>query len=336
MKSILVTGGAGFIGVNFVKMILDETDVEQVVNLDALTYAGNLESLKDCLNDPRHIFVHGDINDTKLVTETVQKYNIKGVINFAAESHVDRSITNPNIFVESNVMGTLNLLRISKDNGIKRFLQVSTDEVYGSLGDKGMFTEESNLQPNSPYSASKTSADHFVRAYQHTFGLDTVITRCSNNYGQYQFPEKMIPLCINNINNGKNIPVYGDGMQIRDWLYVKDHCSAIWEVFNNGMSGEVYNVGGCNEKTNLTLVKTLLKILGKPESLITYVKDRPGHDRRYAIDNSKIMSQLNWKPSVTFEEGIELTVKWYLDNKEWLDNVTSGNYQKYYEIMYNS
>jgi dTDP-glucose 4,6-dehydratase len=336
MKSILVTGGAGFIGVNFVKMMLNETDVEQIINLDALTYAGNLESLKDCLDNPRHIFVHGDINDTKLVTELIQKYSIEGVINFAAESHVDRSITNPNIFVETNIMGTLNLLRVSKDSGIKRFLQVSTDEVYGSLGDEGMFTETTNLAPNSPYSASKTSADHFVRAYQHTFNLDTVITRCSNNYGQYQFPEKMIPLCINNILLDKNIPVYGDGLQIRDWLYVKDHCSAIWEVFKNGKSGEVYNVGGCNEKTNLTLVKTLLNILEKPESLITYVKDRPGHDRRYAIDNSKIMSQLNWKPTVTFEEGIELTVKWYLDNKEWLDNVTSGNYQKYYEKMYNN
>ena len=334
MRSILVTGGAGFIGVNFIKMLLATTDDVKIINYDALTYAGNLESLEDCIKDSRHVFVHGNIQDDSLMAETIQNYNIEGIINFAAESHVDRSITDPDIFVKTNVLGTLNLLRNAVKFNIKRFLQVSTDEVYGTLGNEGKFTENTNLSPNSPYSASKASADHFVRAYQHTFKLDTITTRCSNNYGAYQFPEKMIPLCINNIIANKNLPVYGDGLQIRDWLFVKDHCTAIWEAFNHGKTGEVYNIGGCNEKTNLELVKTLLRILKKPESLITFVKDRAGHDRRYAIDNTKIMSQLNWKPSVTFEQGIELTVKWYLDNQKWLKSVTSGHYQKYYSEMY--
>ena len=334
MRNIIVTGGAGFIGVSFVKMLLQETDNVNVINYDALTYAGNLASLDDCIKNPRHIFVHGDICDAAKLEETFSKYSPEGVINFAAESHVDRSISDPDIFLKTNIQGTLNLLRASQKHSIKRFLQVSTDEVYGSLGATGSFSETTNISPNSPYSASKASADHFVRAFNHTFKMDTVITRCSNNYGPYQFPEKMIPLCINNILKDKNLPVYGDGMQIRDWLYVKDHCSAIWEVFNHGKTGEVYNIGGCNEKANIELVKTLLKILKKPESLITYVKDRPGHDRRYAIDNTKIMSTLNWKPSVTFEQGIELTVKWYLDNKKWLESITSGTYQKYYSNMY--
>ena len=334
MKNILVTGGAGFIGVNFIKMLLNTTDDVKIINYDALTYAGNLESLEDCIKNPRYVFVHGDIQDKSLLAQTIQNHNIEGIINFAAESHVDRSISDPDIFVKTNVLGTLNLLQNAVKFNIKRFLQVSTDEVYGSLGNDGKFTENTNLSPNSPYSASKASADHFVRAYNHTFKLDTVTTRCSNNYGPYQFPEKMIPLCINNILANKNLPVYGDGLQVRDWLFVKDHCTAILEVFNHGKTGEVYNIGGCNEKTNLELVKTLLRILKRPESLITFVKDRPGHDRRYSIDNTKIMSQLNWKPSVTFEEGIELTVKWYLDNKNWLESVTSGHYQKYYSEMY--
>ena len=334
MRSILVTGGAGFIGVNFVKMLLEREQNVKVINLDLLTYAGNLESLKENLENPNHLFVHGDIGDQSLVEKLIQEHSVEGIINFAAESHVDRSISDPDIFVKTNVLGTLNLLRCAQKYGVKRFLQVSTDEVYGSLGKEGMFTEKTTIKPNSPYSASKASSDHFVRAYHHTFGMDTVITRCSNNYGPYQFPEKMIPLCINNILQDKNIPIYGDGLYIRDWLYVVDHCAAIWKVFNEGNTGEVYNVGGCNEKTNLELVKTLLAILGKPESLMTYVKDRPGHDRRYAIDASKIMGSLNWEPSVNFEQGIEKTVKWYLDNKEWLDNVTSGNYQKYYDGMY--
>ena len=333
-KTILVTGGAGFIGLNFVKMILDNEPNVKVINLDLLTYAGNLSSLSDYMDNPNHIFVHGDICNKELVSRLIQEHNVEGIINFAAESHVDRSIENPNIFVETNVLGTQNLLNCAKEFKIKRYMQISTDEVYGSLGEIGMFTEETNIQPNSPYSASKASSDHLVRAYHHTFGMDTVITRCSNNYGPYQFPEKMIPLCINNIRNNKSIPVYGDGLQIRDWLYVYDHCSAIWTVYNQGKSGEVYNVGGCNEKTNLELVKTLLSILDKPDSLITFVKDRPGHDRRYAIDASKMMNCFNWKPSVTFEEGIEKTVKWYLDNQDWMDDVTSGNYQNYYDKMY--
>lgn len=334
MRNIVVTGGAGFIGVNFVKLLLNEADDINVINYDALTYAGNLASLDDCIKNPRHIFIHGDICDTARIEETFEKYSPDGVINFAAESHVDRSISDPDIFLKTNILGTLNLLRASQKHSVKRFLQVSTDEVYGSLGSTGSFSETTNISPNSPYSASKASADHFVRAFNHTFKMDTIITRCSNNYGPYQFPEKMIPLCINNILQNKNLPVYGDGMQVRDWLFVKDHCSAIWEVFKHGKTGEVYNVGGCNEKANLELVKTLLKILNKPESLITFVKDRPGHDRRYAIDNTKIMSNLNWKPSVTFEQGIELTVKWYLDNKKWLESITSGDYQKYYSNMY--
>ena len=336
MNNILVTGGAGFIGVNFVKMLLKNEPDIKIINLDLLTYAGNLESLKENLNNPNHIFIHGDIGDTELIPKLINEYSIEGIINFAAESHVDRSITDPDIFVKTNVLGTLNLLRNAEKHGIKRFLQVSTDEVYGSLGKEGMFTESTTIKPNSPYSASKASSDHFVRAYQHTFNLNTVITRCSNNYGPYQFPEKMIPLCINNILNNKQLPIYGDGLYIRDWLYVVDHCTAIWEAFKNGKSDEVYNIGGCNEKTNLELVRTLLKILNKPESLITFVKDRPGHDRRYAIDASKTMNALNWKPSVTFDQGIEKTVNWYLDNKSWLGSVTSGSYQNYYNDMYTS
>lgn len=334
MKTILVTGGAGFIGVNFVKYILQETKDITIVNLDALTYAGNLESLSDVLDNPRHVFVRGDIVDRDLVENIVREHKISGIINFAAESHVDRSIVGPAIFVETNIRGTLNLLQIAKDMKLSRFLQVSTDEVYGSLGPEGKFTEKTPLAPNSPYSASKAGADHMVHAFHHTYGLDTIITRCSNNYGPYQFPEKMIPLCINNIINGKKIPVYGDGMQIRDWLYVKDHCTAIWLAYQKGRSGEVYNVGGSNEMTNISLVRTLLKLLDKDESLISYVKDRPGHDRRYAIDSSKITSELGWKPSVTFEQGIKMTIDWYLANTGWLANVTSGNYQKYYEQMY--
>lgn len=334
MNNILVTGGAGFIGANFVKMLLDEFPETTVVNLDCLTYAGNLENLADCAQNPRHIFAHGDIRDAETVSKLLKQHNIEGIINFAAESHVDRSIEGPEIFVDTNIKGTLNLLQCAKSSGVKRFLQVSTDEVYGSLGKDGLFTEQTTIKPNSPYSASKAAADHMVHAFHHTYGMDTIITRCSNNYGPFQFPEKMIPLCINNMRNNKPIPVYGDGLQVRDWLYVYDHCTAIWKAFNEGESGEVFNIGGCNEKTNLELVKTLLKILGKPESLISFVKDRPGHDRRYAIDSSKIMTKLGWKPSETFETGMEKTVKWYLDNAEWLNHVTSGSYRSYYDAMY--
>ncbi len=333
-KNILVTGGAGFIGVNFVRMLLQEEPDVRVINLDLLTYAGNLLSLGEYMDHPNHIFVHGSICDNELLKKTISQYNIDGIINFAAESHVDRSITGPEIFVETNIGGTLKLLQAAREGGVTRYLQVSTDEVYGSLGNEGMFTETSPIQPNSPYSASKSGADQMVRAFFKTFGMNAVITRCSNNYGPYQFPEKMIPLCINNILTDTPLPVYGDGLQIRDWLYVYDHCTAIWKVFNAAAPGSVYNIGGCNEKTNLELVKTLLKILDKPESLITYVKDRPGHDRRYAIDSSKIQNDLGWSPSETFESGIEKTVKWYLDNRDWLNNVTSGEYLKYYENRY--
>jgi len=333
-NNILVTGGAGFIGVNFVKMLLREEKNVTVVNYDLLTYAGNLASLEDVMDNPRHVFVRGDICDRESVSVALKKYSIDGIINFAAESHVDRSITGPEIFVDTNIKGTLNLLQCAREYGVKRFLQVSTDEVYGSLGKEGMFTESSPITPNSPYSASKASADHMVRAFHHTFGLDAVITRCSNNYGPFQFPEKMVPLCINNARLDKPIPVYGDGMQVRDWLYVEDHCSAIWAVFRNAEAGSIYNVGGCNEKPNIELVKTILSILGKPESLITYVKDRPGHDRRYAIDASKIMKDFGWKPSVSFEQGMEKTVKWYVDNLQWLERLTSGEYRKYYDSMY--
>ncbi len=333
-SALLVTGGAGFIGSNFIRMALAEKPGLKIVNLDELTYAGNLENLSGCESNPSYVFVKGSICDKDLVLATIRKYNIDGIINFAAESHVDRSISGPEIFVETNVMGTLKLLQCAKECGVKRFLQVSTDEVYGSLGKEGLFTESTTIKPNSPYSASKASADHMVHAFHHTYGMDTVITRCSNNYGPYQFPEKMLPLCINNALNGKTIPVYGDGMQIRDWLYVYDHCTAIMEVFLNGKSGDVYNIGGCNEKTNLELVRTVLRIVGRDESLISFVKDRPGHDRRYAIDASKLMSSSSWKPSVTFEEGIEKTVKWYVDNRAWLDAVCSGSYRAYYEKMY--
>lgn len=333
-QNILVTGGAGFIGLNFVRMILNDFPEVKIINLDALTYAGNLASLADCLENPRHFFVHGDIEDKELVSKLIKEHEINGIINFAAESHVDRSISGPRIFFETNVMGTLNLLECAKELNVERFLQVSTDEVYGSLGDEGLFTEKTTIKPNSPYSASKAAADHLVHSFHHTFGMNCMITRCSNNYGPYQFPEKMIPLCINNIRNNKPIPVYGDGMQVRDWLFVLDHCSAIWKVYSEGKPGDVFNIGGCNEKTNLELVKTLLKLLNADESLITFVKDRPGHDRRYAIDASKIMNNLGWQPSLKFEEGMAKTVEWYINNQEWLDNVTSGDYLNYYDQMY--
>jgi dTDP-glucose 4,6-dehydratase len=333
-KNILVAGGAGFIGVNFIRFILEEHPEVKVINFDLLTYAGNLSSLAGCEDNPNYVFVQGDIRNQEQVEAAIREYDVDSIINFAAESHVDRSITGPHIFIDTNVLGTYTLLQATRKLDLKRYLQVSTDEVYGSLGAEGMFTEDTTIKPNSPYSASKASADHMVRAWEHTYGINAVITRCSNNYGPYQFPEKMIPLCINNIRHDKTIPVYGDGMQIRDWLYVYDHCTAIWEVFANAESGEVFNIGGNNEKTNLELVKALLALLDKPESLITFVKDRPGHDRRYAIDSSKMKNVLGWEPSVTFEQGIERTVKWYIDNQYWLDEVTSGDYKHYYDKMY--
>jgi dTDP-glucose 4,6-dehydratase len=334
MKQILVTGGAGFIGSNFIQMVLTEHKDCSVVNLDKLTYAGNLENLAAYVKHPNYTFIHGDICDSALVKRLMDEHRIDTVVNFAAESHVDRSITGPKIFIETNVTGTLTLLEAARDRNVERFLQVSTDEVYGSLGATGQFTEQTPLSPNSPYSASKASADHLVSAFGHTWGLRFNITRCSNNYGPYQFPEKLIPLMINNALNNKDLPVYGDGLNVRDWLYVYDHCTAIWAVLEKAPPGQIYNIGGCNEKANLEIVRLILNRLGKPETLIKYVKDRPGHDRRYAIDAGKVMRELAWKPSVTFEEGIVRTIDWYLANQKWLARIVSGEYQQYYEKMY--
>lgn len=334
MKRILITGGAGFIGSNFVRWVFTDHPDCFIVNLDKLTYAGNLENLEGFLKHPNHIFVKADINDGKTVEELIDKYKIEAIINFAAESHVDRSITGPKIFIETNVSGTLTLLQAACEKKIERFIQISTDEVYGQLGPTGKFTEETPLAPNSPYSASKAAADLLVKAFGHTWGLNYNITRCSNNYGPYQFPEKMIPLMINNALNDKALPVYGDGLHIRDWIHVEDHCIAVWNILTDGKPGEIYNIGSCCEKTNIEVVKTILKLLKKPQSLITHVKDRPGHDRRYAMDASKIVSQLNWQPQIPFEEGLRKTIDWYLQNKKWLNDVTSGHYQQYYQQMY--
>lgn len=343
MKKILVTGGAGFIGSNFVRyMLKNKLELELLVNLDCLTYAGNLENLHDIDGNSKYRFVHGDIRDRELVSQLFDKYDFDTVVNFAAESHVDRSIKEPEIFLTTNIIGTQTLLDAAKNHwklepdnmysreyrdGV-RYLQVSTDEVYGALGKTGMFTEDTPLAPNSPYSASKTSADLIVRAYYKTYGLPVNITRCSNNYGPYQFPEKLIPLMISNAVQDKELPIYGNGLQIRDWLHVSDHCSAILTVLEKGKLGEIYNIGGNNEKANIEIVKIILKELGKPENLIKYVKDRPGHDVRYAIDNTKITTELGWSPSYTFEQGIHETIKWYLDNMDWIDNIISGEYQK--------
>jgi len=316
---LLVTGGAGFIGSCFVRHILNKYPDYQVINLDLLTYAGNLENLKDVENNPNYKFVKGDICDKYLVADLISE--VDTCVNFAAESHVDRSITDPDIFIKTNIMGTHNLLYAAKEFKLQRFLQVSTDEVYGTLGETGYFTEMTPIAPNSPYSASKASADMIVRSYFETFKQPVLITRCSNNYGPYQFPEKLIPLFISNILNDKSVPVYGDGMNVRDWLYVYDHCAAIDTVLHRGKVGEVYNIGGNNEKPNIEITKLLLKELGRSETLINYVEDRLGHDRRYAIDSSKIQKELGWTPSVTFEEGIKLTIKWYLDNQDWINNI---------------
>ena len=317
MKNILVTGGAGFIGSNFVRYMLNKHKDYKIVNLDLLTYAGNIKSLDDIKDNPNYLFVKGDIADNKLVDKIVSDNKIDVIINFAAESHVDRSITNPDIFVKTNVLGTQNLLEIAKKYKIEKFFQISTDEVYGSLGKTGFFTEKTPLSPNSPYSASKASADLLVMAYHHTFGLNVNITRCSNNYGPYQFPEKLIPLFITNALDNKQVPLYGDGLNIRDWLFVEDHCSAIDTVLHKGKNGEIYNVGGNNEKTNKYITDTILKYLGKDNSLIKYVADRLGHDRRYAIDATKIKTELGWEPEYKFEQAIEKTIQWYLNNKQW-------------------
>lgn len=342
MKTYLVTGGAGFIGSNFVLYMLDKYKDIKIVNLDKLTYAGNLENLKEVENDNRHIFVQGDICDQELVTKLFNEYEFDYVAHFAAESHVDRSITNPDIFVKTNVMGTLNLLNCAKNawelstgwkEGVK-FLHVSTDEVYGSLGEEGYFMETTPLDPHSPYSASKTGSDLMVKAYADTYKMPVNITRCSNNYGPFQFPEKLIPLLINNCLELKDLPIYGDGLNIRDWLYVEDHCKAIDMVINNGRLSEVYNVGGHNERTNIQIVKTVIECLHDnadekiTENLMRFVEDRKGHDRRYGIDLTKIKEELGWYPETTFEVGIIKTIKWYLENRTWMNNIISGDYKK--------
>ncbi|MEA4836628.1 MAG: dTDP-glucose 4,6-dehydratase [Anaeromusa sp.] len=333
MKKIVVTGGAGFIGSNFIRYMVDKYPEYELINLDCLTYAGNLENLSTCAEKPNYRFVKADIADAAAV-ESVLAQQVDAIVNFAAESHVDRSIKDPGVFVRTNVVGTQTLLEGARRHKIKKYLQVSTDEVYGTLGQEGYFSETTPLAPNSPYSASKAGADLLVRAYFETYGLSVNITRCSNNYGPYHFPEKLIPLVITNALEGKEIPVYGDGLQVRDWLHVTDHCRAIDLVLHKGIDGEVYNVGGHNERTNLHIVQTILKELGKSEALIKHVSDRLGHDRRYAIDAAKISEQLGWKPIYTFESGIKETVQWYLDNQEWWKRVKSGDYQNYYQAMY--
>lgn len=331
---LLITGGAGFIGSNFVRHMIKKYPQYTIVNLDLLTYAGNLENLKDIENESNYQFVRGDIADRDFVSGLFEKEKFDYVINFAAESHVDRSITDPSIFVQTNIQGTLALLDAAKTFGVTKYLQVSTDEVYGTLGETGYFTEKTPLSPNSPYSASKAGADMLVRAYHETFGLPVNITRCSNNYGPYHFPEKLIPLMIINALNDKELPIYGDGLNIRDWLHVEDHCEAIDLVLHNGRVGEVYNVGGHNERTNIDIVKTILKQLGKPESLIKFVKDRPGHDRRYGIDATKLQTELGWTPKYNFDTGIEQTINWYLNHQEWWKNIISGDYQDYFKAQY--
>ncbi|APB31737.1 dTDP-glucose 4,6-dehydratase [Vagococcus teuberi] len=317
MKNILVTGGAGFIGSNFVHYMLDKHPDYIIINLDLLTYAGNIHNLDDVIDNPRHIFVKGNITNRELVSYLVEKYSIDAFVNFAAESHVDRSILNPSIFVETNVQGTLALLDVAKKYEIQKYLQVSTDEVYGSLGSTGYFTEETPLAPNSPYSASKTSADLLVRSYYETYDMNVNITRCSNNYGPYHFPEKLIPLMISNALDGKNLPIYGDGMNVRDWLHVYDHCQAIDLVLHKGKKGEVYNVGGHNERTNNEIVDIIIDKLQVSPDLKVYVEDRLGHDKRYAIDPTKLETELGWKPKYTFETGIVETIDWYLANESW-------------------
>jgi dTDP-glucose 4,6-dehydratase len=330
---LLVTGGAGFIGSNFILYMVRKYPHYRIINVDALTYAGNLENLRSAENHPNYRFVKADIAD-RAAMEPLFAEGLDAVMNFAAESHVDRSIMQPDLFVRTNVLGTQTLLDLAKQYKVGKFVQISTDEVYGTLGDTGYFTEETPLAPNSPYSASKAGADLLVRAYHETFGLNVNITRCSNNYGPYQFPEKLIPLMIRNALADQPLPVYGDGLNVRDWLYVEDHCSAVDLVLHKGAAGEVYNVGGNNERKNIEVVRTILAELGKPESLIRFVKDRPGHDRRYAIDATKIRRELGWQPKYNYETGIRETIRWYLANQDWMNQVVSGAYLEYYERQY--
>lgn len=332
--NILVTGGAGFIGSNFLLMMTKRYPQDRFINVDALTYAGNLKNLAEIQGTSNYEFYRVDICNKAMLEKVFEQERPDAVVHFAAESHVDRSITNPIAFAETNVLGTINLLDLSRRYSVTRYVQVSTDEVYGSLGKEGYFTEDSPLKPNSPYAASKASADCFVRANVETYGLNASITRCSNNYGPYQFPEKLIPLMIWHALEDKPLPVYGDGLNVRDWLYVEDHCEAIDMVLRSGKAGEVYNVGGNNERTNIEIVKLILKLLGKSEDLISYVKDRPGHDRRYAIDAGKIKRELGWEPRTTFASGMEKTVAWYLENEQWWREILSGKYLGYYEAMY--
>lgn len=332
--NLLVTGGCGFIGSNLVHWLRKNRPTWTVVNLDKLTYAGNLENLSALEGDERHVFVQGDIANRELVDHVIRTHRIDAIMHLAAESHVDRSILGPEAFITTNVLGTQVLLEAARHAKVSRFLMVSTDEVYGSLGPTGLFTETTPLSASSPYSASKASADLIALAYEHTFGLDVVVTRCSNNYGPFQFPEKLIPLMVINALNDKPLPVYGDGLNVRDWLHVEDHCAALTTVLENGKKGGVYNIGGNSERTNIVIVKAILQAVGKPETLITYVPDRPGHDRRYAIDATKIRTELGWQPTFVFEKALADTVKWYLENRAWCERVTSGAYRQYFDSQY--
>jgi len=333
-KTILVTGGCGFIGSNFIHYLLGKYPSYRIINLDKLTYCGNLDNLCEVVQRPHLTFVRGDIADRKLIMTILHDERIDYIVNFAAESHVDRSIEDPDLFLRTNVLGTQVLLEGARAAAVQLFIQISTDEVYGSLGGTGLFTETTSMKPNSPYAASKAAADFMVRAYTKTYGLAAIVTRSSNNYGPYQFPEKLIPLMISNALEDRELPIYGDGLNVRDWIYVGDHCEAIDTIIHHGKSGEIYNIGGASERTNLQVVRAILETLGKPESLIRFVKDRPGHDRRYAMDFSKVRKELGWQPQVTFEEGIKKTVSWYREHQDWWRRIKTGEYLEYYERMY--